>query len=257
FQQFLLFGPYAETRLRARCGSWADSWRRSWSRCGGRCCSGGGRGSWSRCRRWRWRATSGSLDCNHHRRARLEEPDRGIGIPWRLIGIKPEVIKWAEADRISIGVFINGFAVPTNGIHGLSNSPWCAAVALAIKRAVVRPARFLWWRMKVDVTCVYSGAQRHTERLDRAIQVHVVQGILVVPNSGGWSAHLVAHEPDAIVSRIRLDLIHYGAHRDPGRDSRLHSNRGGDRAKAERRSDTSYAELAIRNIIIHVELFRI
>ena len=41
----------------------------------------------------------------------------------------------------------------------LSDIPWCAAVTLIVKRAVVWPARFLWRRMKVDVTDVGSGSE--------------------------------------------------------------------------------------------------
>ena len=64
-----------------------------WSRCGGRC--------------WRWRATCGCLDCNHHWRTCFEETDRGIGSVRRLIGIEPEVVECAPTNRVRVLVLAN------------------------------------------------------------------------------------------------------------------------------------------------------
>ena len=47
-------------------------------------------------------ATCRGLDCNHHRRTCFEEPDRGIGSIRRLIGIEPEVIQCAPANRVRV-----------------------------------------------------------------------------------------------------------------------------------------------------------
>ena len=55
--------------------------------------------------------------------------------------------------------------------------------------------------MKSDVTNVGASAQRHTEGLDRPIEVLVIQRILVVPDSSSWIGDFVSHEPEAIVSR--------------------------------------------------------
>jgi hypothetical protein len=41
--------------------------------------------------------------------------------------------------------------------------------------------------------------------LDGAIQVHVKKSILIVPAVSRRVGHFVAHVPDAIVTRIRLD----------------------------------------------------
>ena len=89
------------------------------------------RGSGSRC--WRWRPTCRGLDCNHHRRTCFEEPDRGIGRLRRLIGVKPEVIQCAPANRVRVLVLRKRFTVPGNGIWRLSNSPRRAAITLILE----------------------------------------------------------------------------------------------------------------------------
>ena len=65
--------------------------------------------------------------------------------------------------------------------------------------------------MKSDVAYIYSGAQRHTKGLNSPIEVHVVESVLIVPDSGRWVRDFVTHKPDAIISRIRLSLAYRGA----------------------------------------------
>ena len=78
--------------------------------------------------------------------------------------------------------------------------------------------------MKVDVTDADSGRNRHAEGLNRAIEVLVIESVLVMPDPSRGVRHLVTHKPDAIVSGIRLHLIYCRACTSPGHDSRLHSN---------------------------------
>jgi hypothetical protein len=101
--------------------------------------------------------------------------------------------------------------------------PRRAAIPLAVLRTVVCPAGFLRWRVKADVTDVDSRSDRHGERLNGAIKVLIIKRVLIVPRPGIWSRHLVTHEPDAIVTRIRLDLVHGRAvAARPNRDGRVH-----------------------------------
>ena len=62
------------------------------------------------------------------------------------------------------------------------------------------------------------------ERLNSAIQVHVKDGILIMPDSRGRPSYLVTDEEETIVTRIGLDLLYCGARSCPGLDSRLHSD---------------------------------
>ena len=98
-----------------------------------------------------------------------------------MIGVEPEVIQRAIANRVGVLILSKGFAVPSYGITRLSDSPGRAAVTLVIKRAVVCPARFLRRRVKSDITD--SALHRHAKGLNAAIEIFVVYGILIVPDS--------------------------------------------------------------------------
>ena len=60
--------------------------------------------------------------------------------------------------------------------------------------------------MKADVTDV-GNPEGHAKRLDSSVQVLVIQGILIVPDSDSWIGHFVSYEPEAIIARIRFDLV--------------------------------------------------
>ena len=62
------------------------------------------------------------------------------------------------------------------------------------------------------------------EGLNCAIQVHVKDGILIMPHSGVRPCYLVTHEEDAVITRIGLNLIDCGARSYPSLDSSLHSD---------------------------------
>lgn len=109
--------------------------------------------------------------------------------------------------------------------------------------------------MKSDVSDVNSRCQRHAEGLHGAIQVLVIQRVLVMPNSSTWVGYLVTHEPDAIVARIRLDLVYCRS--CPRLDGRLHSHGAANCRKRERRTDAGYAILTVGRIIVHVALSRV
>ena len=106
--------------------------------------------------------------------------------------------------------------------------------------------------MKSDVSDVGASAQRHTEGLDRPIEVLVIQRILVVVDAGTWIGDFVTHKPQAIVSRIRLDLIYCCARTCPGRDGRLHSYGRANARKYEIVRAAANIKLAAGDIVIHV-----
>ena len=62
--------------------------------------------------------------------------------------------------------------------------------------------------MKSDVRDVYSWPNGHAERLDRAIEVLVVESIFIVPDPGTGICYFETHEPDTIVTRVRLLPVH-------------------------------------------------
>ena len=142
-------------RTRPRC--WSRPRCCGWCWCRGSCrCRRSGRSGRRRgCRR----ATRRGLDRSRDGRSCLEEADHCIGTLRRLIGIKPEVIQCAPADRVGVLVLRKGFGIPRYGIGGLSDIPRCAAVTLVVKCAVVCPAGFLRRGMKSYVTNVDTWSQ--------------------------------------------------------------------------------------------------
>lgn len=61
------------------------------------------------------------------------------------------------------------------------------------------------WGMKSNVTNVNSLPERHAERLNRAIEVLVVNGVLVMPYAGRWIRYLINDERTTIDTGLRLD----------------------------------------------------
>jgi len=109
-------------------------------------------------------------------------------------------------------------------------------------------------RMKADVRDVYSGREGHAERLDGAIEVLVVQRVFVVPDASGGVRDFVTHEPDTVVSWVRLNLIYRCA--SPSHDRRRLAHGGAYASKSKGLVDSGYAVLMVRSVVIHVALAR-
>ena len=108
--------------------------------------------------------------------------------------------------------------------------------------------------VKADVRDVYSGSNRHAERLDGAIEVLVVQRVFIMPDASGGVRHFVAHEPDAIVSLIRLNLIY--CRTCPSHNGRMLSHGGSGAGKTKGLINSGYGVRAVRSVVIHVALVR-
>jgi hypothetical protein len=99
---------------------------RRWGRCRRKRCR------WAGCRRRGWRRQrniSSGLNPNKRRRAGLKVPYRPVRWIGRLIGIKPEVIQGAEANRVGILILRKSFRSPCDRASVLGNIPRCAAVS--------------------------------------------------------------------------------------------------------------------------------
>src|SRR5438067_1721791 len=105
--------------------------------------------------------------------------------------------------------------------------------------------------MKPDIAHTRSRSQRHTERLNRPIQVLVVNGIFIMPDSRGRICDLIADESNAIGSGSGLDL---GDRRpSPGLNCRLrlHRGRGGRKGETGGAADS---ESTVGDIVVLVAL---
>jgi len=168
-----------------------------------------------------------------------------------LIGIEPEIVERAEANRVGGLVLRKCFCIPSDRACVLRNIPRYAAIALAPWDIVICPTRLLWRRVKSDVTEVSSGTQRHAKGLNAAIEILVKQRVLIVPDSRSGIGHFIAHKPDTIISRVRLLPVYRRP--CPSRDGRVHSHGLINRGKAEARC-TENKELMVGSVVIHVAL---
>src|SRR5438046_839950 len=73
-----------------------------------------------------------------------------------------------------------------------------------------------------------------------------------MPDSGSRIGNRVTHEPDAVICRIGLNLVHCGAR--PCHDGRLSPNSGSDRRKCVVVPAAADSEPAIGSVVIHVAL---
>src|SRR6476646_2691165 len=108
--------------------------------------------------------------------------------------------------------------------------------------------------VKADVRDVHSGSKRHAERLDRAIEVLVIERVFIVPDASTRVRDFVAHEPDTVGSSRGLDLVYCRA--GPSRDRRLLAHGGACGTKTKGLFDSVYGVLTVRSVVIHVALVR-
>lgn len=175
-------------------------------------------------------------------------------VRWRA-GIEPKIVQCAPADRVGVWVLHKGLGVPADGKAKLSDGPWIAAIALAAC-PVVCPARFLRRRVKSDVVPYRWGKLRNNfEGLNSAIKVLIIDGVLIVPHAVGRACHFITDEENAIVTRIRLDLVHCCAW--PSHDGRLRPHRGADSRKRKIGRAAANSKLTVRGVVEHIALARV
>ena len=106
--------------------------------------------------------------------------------------------------------------------------------------------------MKSDVRDVYSCPNRDAERLDRAIEVLVIERVFIVPDASAGVRYFVAHKPDTIIAWVGLLLVYRRA--GPGHDRWLFANGGANGAKGEVCRAATYVMSLIRSVVVHVAL---
>src|SRR5262249_525609 len=155
---------------------------------------------------------------------------------------------------IGVRILCKGFRAPGDRACVLGNIPRRAAIPGISLGAIMREARMLRRRMKFNVSQLSSRCYRHAERLDSAIEVLIIERVLIKP--GGFkrrnSCYFISHEPDTIVAVIRFDLS-YGCV-VPSGNSRLLSHGVAQGSKSEGLVNSDYVVLAVRSVVIHVAL---
>ena len=112
------------------------------------------------CRSGGWRRQRNIPSClnaNKRWRASLKVAYHRVRWVGRLIGIEPEVIQGAEANGVGVLILRKGIGAPSDRACVLSNTPWSAAVSLAVKGAIICPAGLLNRRMESDIRDVSPG----------------------------------------------------------------------------------------------------
>src|SRR4030095_2478016 len=120
------------------------------------------------------------------REARLKETYCSVRRIRRLIGVESEIVQCAPVNRVGSFILCKRFAVPSNRACVLGNVPRCAAISATSRYIVVCPTRFLRRRVKPDVTDVDSRSQRHSERLNGAIEILIIDGVLIMPDAATY-----------------------------------------------------------------------
>jgi hypothetical protein len=195
-----------------------------------------------------------SLDGNGDWRSRLEEADRRIRSLRRTVRIETEIIQSPEADGVRVLVLRKGLRAPAQSLAGLTRRPGRIAIPRAVEGSIVCKCRRILRSMKPQVAHRDSASQRHAERLNRAIKILIIDGVLVMPDSSAWVRHFEAKEPNAIDSRNGLDPV--DGRSSPSIDGRAHSHCGGNRGKTETRR-TGDTELTVGDVVVHVALPRV
>ena len=147
----------------------------------------------------------------------------------RCLRIEPKIIQRAPANRVRVLVLRERFAAPCDELDLLSNVPRGAAVTLVHECAIVCPAGFLGRRVKSNVANVDAREDLYVEVLNALVEILIVDGVLILPDSVIRPSNLVTDEENPIVSRIGLVLSHRRARSCPSHDGRLHSDGGTDR----------------------------
>ena len=122
-----------------------------------------------------------------------------------MIGIEPEIVQCAEANGVCVGILGKGLTVPGHCARHLVWSPWIVAESCIADGSVVRETRMVGRSMKSDVTNVDSGRERHAEVLNRAIEILVVNGVLVMPHAGRRICYFINNERTTIDTGLRFD----------------------------------------------------
>ena len=125
-----------------------------------------------------------------------------------MIGIEPEIVQCAEANGVCVRILGQRLACPGQCARHLVGSPWIIAESCVADGSVVRETRMVRRGMKSDVTYVDSGPERHTEGLNRAIEVLVINRVFIVPDAGTGVGYFVAHKPDTIIARVGFELTY-------------------------------------------------
>ena len=122
-----------------------------------------------------------------------------------MIGIESEIVHCAEANGVCVRILGQGLAVPDQCARHLVWNPRIVAESCIADGSVVRETRMVRGGMKSDIAYIDAGPERHAEGLNRAIEVLVVNGVLVMPHAGRWIRYFINDKRTTIDTGLWLD----------------------------------------------------
>ena len=122
-----------------------------------------------------------------------------------MIGIEPEIVHCAEANGVCVRILGKCLAVPSQCVRHLIWSPRIVAESCIADSSVVRETRMVRREVKSDVTNVNSFPEWHAKGLNRAVEILVVSGVLVMPHAGRWGRYFINDKRTTIDTGLRLD----------------------------------------------------
>ena len=126
--------------------------------------------------------------------------------------------------------------------------------------AIIGDSRMI--RRGVETQIAHRGSASkgnwNRERLDRPVEIFIINDVLVMPDSGGRIRHPITNEANAIDSRRRLELVDgrlgTAGRRPPGIDGRLLPHGGEPGPGKSETGRAGNVKPAIRNVILHVDV---
>src|ERR1044071_4576725 len=211
------------------------------------------RRAWHR-RRGRCPTTAGNirtLDPDSHGRAGLEESNRRIHRSRRTVGIKTEVVGSSPADCVGVFVLSDGLGTPAQVAGSLVQSPLRVAISRVSLGRVVGKASRITGGVKLEIAYRGSAAQRDRERLDRAIEILVIDRVFVMPYTADGTDNLVGDKSAPIHAGLWFDGLNGGA--GPGGNGR-HRGHGGASDRERETRCAANVKSGVRRVITHVAL---
>ena len=170
-----------------------------------------------------------------------------------MIGIEPKIIQCAPANSIRVLILSECFAAPAHVASRLVRCPGRITETCVPLCSIVEKARMIQGRVKPQVTHSNSTSQRHTERLNRAIEVLIINSVLIMVHSRDWARYLVSDKSAPIDSWRRFNWTDGST--SPRVDGNRHSHGGTYRCKSEA-CRAAYAILKVGRIVVHVAFSR-
>src|ERR1043165_4585421 len=124
-----------------------------------------------------------------------------------MVGIESKVIERAPANGVRVLVLGEGLRTPAYGADCLVRGPGSVAESRVPLGSIIGESGMIKRSVKANAGERDRASQGNGEGLDRAVEVLVIDRVLVMPDPGNRSRHFVGNESAPIGSGRRFDRI--------------------------------------------------